>query len=155
MSNGTARYFIIALMALLLADWTQPLLLQACTLSPTMVGGRAACGMTSSDMLPGSAASGDAMPACCAVAPLGHAAASHGAAGHNGHQPDQAADAGGASCSMQACPSFVPPVLAANLPVISLSFAAEYVVVPHDAPLPASPVCGLFRPPRTSATIWG
>ena len=36
MSNGTVRYFIIALIALLLADWTQPLLLQACTLSPAM-----------------------------------------------------------------------------------------------------------------------
>ena len=151
MSNGTVRYFIIALIALLLVDWTQPLLLQACTLSPAMASGRAACGMTSAEMR----AEGG-VPSCCAEAPLGHAKADKSGAGnHNGQHPDQAANAGGSPCSMQACPSFVPPVLAANVPVIFLSLAAEYVVVPHDTPYAASPVCGLFRPPRTSITIWG
>ena len=151
MSNGTVRYFIIALIALLLADWTQPLLLQACTLSPAMASGRAACGMTTADMQ----AEG-AMPSCCAVTPQGHAKADQtGTANHNGQHPDQAANAGGSPCSMQACPSFVPPVLTANVPVIFPSLAAEYVVVPHDTPHPASPVCGLFRPPRTSNTLWG
>lgn len=151
MSNGTARYFIIALIALLLADWTQPLLLQACTPASATAGGRAACGMASEDM-----ASGGMLPSCCAVAPLGHDGADRADAGaHNAPQPGQAANTGGAACSMQVCPSFVPPILAANPPFVALPVLSEYVVVPHDTPLPSSPVSGLFRPPRTSITIRG
>lgn len=145
MLNGNVRFFVIALMAILLADWAQPMLPLACTPAPTLEAGHGSCGMSPA-----------AMKASCCAASAEQAAAEQGGTPHaSGHKSGSSANAAGATCSMQICSSVMVPVLTANVQFVTVPIASEYVVARHANPVLSSPVSGLFRPPRISTTYWG
>ena len=155
MFNGNARIIVFVLVAMLLTDWAQPWLAQACACVPAAAEADP-CGMTS--------ARGN--DACCAVGAAGSrvdgTVANHGSS-RDGSQPHgqtadqhsgQSADTGSSTCSMKVCPSIVAPVLATGVSFAIAPPSTEYVIVPHMSPVPAPPSRGLFHPPKLS-TIWG